>query len=224
MIFKDWLFDLDNTLYPASSSLFPQIHERMGSFISGALKVDLAAAHEMQRTYYRTYGTTLRGLMLEHQLEPDDFLAYVHEIDVGVLAPNPRLKAALARIPGRRLVFTNGSARHAENVLGHLGLSDYFDAIFDIKAANYIPKPAAETYHLMVEKFAIEPSRAVMFEDLAHNLVVPNQLGMTTVWVREEGHSFAEGNELDDVSFIDHTTDDLAGWIDDYVAKTNPKP
>jgi putative hydrolase of the HAD superfamily len=218
--FKDWLFDLDNTLYPASSSLFPQIHERMGTFISGALKVDLAAAHEMQRTYYRTYGTTLRGLMLEHELPPDDFLAYVHEIDVGVLAPNPRLKAALARIPGRRLVFTNGSARHAENVLGHLGLSDYFDAIFDIKAANYIPKPAAETYHLMVEKFAIDPKQAVMFEDLAHNLVVPNQLGMTTVWVREEGHSFAEGNDPEDLSFIDHTTDDLAGWIDDWITKT----
>ena len=221
MIFKDWLFDLDNTLYPASSSLFPQIHERMGSFISSALKVELADAHEMQRTYYRTYGTTLRGLMLEHQLEPDDFLAYVHEIDVGVLAPNPRLKAALARIPGRRLVFTNGSARHAENVLGHLGLADYFDAIFDIKAANYIPKPAAETYHLMVEKFAIDPKQAVMFEDLAHNLVVPADLGMTTVWVREEGHSFAEGNDPADLSFIDHTTDDLAGWIDDWVTKTS---
>jgi len=215
--FKDWLFDLDNTLYPASSSLFPQIHERMGTFISGALKVDLATAHEMQRTYYRTYGTTLRGLMLEHELPPDDFLAYVHEIDVTVLAPNPRLVAALDRIPGRRLVFTNGSARHAENVLGHLGLTGHFDAIFDIKAADYIPKPAAETYHRMVETFAIEPSQAVMFEDLAHNLVVPHELGMTTVWVREEGHSFAEGPDPEDLSFIDHTTDDLAGWIEGYL-------
>ena len=218
MSFKDWLFDLDNTLYPASSSLFPQIHERMGTFIAGALKVDLAQAHELQRTYYRTYGTTLRGLMLEHELPPDDFLAFVHEIDVTVLHADPRLEAALARIPGRRLVFTNGSARHAENVLNHLGLSRHFDAIFDIKAANYIPKPAAETYHLMVEKFAIDPKQAVMFEDLAHNLVVPAELGMTTVWVREEGHSFAEGNEPKDLSYIDYTTDDLAGWIDDCVA------
>ena len=223
MSFKDWLFDLDNTLYPASSSLFPQIHERMGTFISSALKVDLAAAHEMQRTYYRTYGTTLRGLMLEHELPPDDFLAYVHEIDVTVLAPNPRLAAALERIPGRRLVFTNGSARHAENVLNHLGLAHHFDAIFDIKSADYIPKPAAETYHRMVAQFAIDPKQAVMFEDLAHNLVVPHELGMTTVWVREDGHSFAEGPEPEDLSFIDHTTDDLPGWIDAWIAKTSPK-
>jgi len=161
--------------------------------------------------------------MLEHELPPDDFLEYVHEIDVTVLAPNPRLVAALDRIPGRRLVFTNGSARHAENVLNHLGLADHFDAIFDIKAADYIPKPAAETYHRMVETFAIEPSQAVMFEDLAHNLVVPHELGMTTVWVREEGHSFAEGPDPEDLSFIDHTTDDLPGWIDDWISKTIPK-
>jgi len=218
MSFKDWLFDLDNTLYPASSSLFPQIHERMGTFISGALKVDLATAHELQRTYYRTYGTTLRGLMLEHELPPDDFLAFVHEIDVTVLHANPRLDTALGKIPGRKLVFTNGSARHAENVLNHLGLARHFDAIFDIKAADYIPKPAPETYHRMVEKFAIDPKQAVMFEDLAHNLVVPAELGMTTVWVREEGHSFAGGNEPEDLSYIDHTTDDLAGWIEDRVA------
>jgi putative hydrolase of the HAD superfamily len=220
MSFKDWLFDLDNTLYPASSSLFPQIHERMGTFIAGALKVDLSTAHELQRNYYRTYGTTLRGLMLEHELPPDDFLAFVHEIDVTVLHPNPRLDAALAKIPGRRLVFTNGSARHAENVLNHLGLSRHFDAIFDIKAADYIPKPAAETYHRMVEKFAIDPKQAVMFEDLAHNLVVPAELGMTTVWVREEGHSFAEGPDPQDLSYIDHTTDDLAGWIEACVAQS----
>jgi putative hydrolase of the HAD superfamily len=222
--FKDWVFDLDNTLYPASSSLFPQIHERMGTFIADALKVDLPTAHEMQRNYYRTYGTTLRGLMLEHALPPDDFLAFVHEIDCTVLGDDPRLEAALARIPGRKLVFTNGSARHAENVLGHLGLAKHFDGVFDIKAADYIPKPAAETYHRMIKQFGVDPKQAVMFEDLAHNLAVPAQLGMTTVWVREEGHSFAEGPDPEDLSFIDHVTDDLAGWIDDWVTKTPAKP
>ncbi len=217
MIFKDWLFDLDNTLYPASSSLFPQIHERMGTFIADALKVELDVAHEMQRTYYRKYGTTLRGLMLEHKLPPDDFLAFVHEIDATVLPANPRLDAALARIPGRKLVFTNGSERHAENVLNHLGLSRHFDGVFDIKAAGYIPKPDPETYRLMVERFNVASKEAVMFEDLAHNLTVPHQLGMTTVLVREEGHSFALGPDPDDKESIHHVTDDLAGWIDEWL-------
>ena len=217
MIFKDWLFDLDNTLYPASSSLFPQIHERMGTFIADALKVELEIAHEMQRTYYRKYGTTLRGLMLEHKLPPDDFLAFVHEIDCTVLPANPRLDAALARIPGRKLVFTNGSTRHAENVLNQLGLSHHFDGIFDIKDAGYIPKPDPETYRLMVERFAVSPKEAVMFEDLAHNLSVPAQLGMTTVLVREEGHSFDFGPDLEDKTSIHHITGDLAGWITEWL-------
>src|ERR1700743_2136467 len=127
----------------------------MGTFIADALKVELDVAHEMQRTYYKKYGTTLRGLMLEHKLPPDDFLAFVHEIDATVLPANPRLDAALARIPGRKLVFTNGSERHAENVLNHLGLSRHFDGVFDIKAAGYIPKPDPETYRLMVERFNV---------------------------------------------------------------------
>lgn len=215
MSFETWVFDLDNTLYPASSSLFPQIHKRMGLYIAQALKVDAATADALQRKYYREHGTTLRGLMLTHQIEPDEFLAYVHEIDCTVLPPAPRLDAALARIPGRKLVFTNGSLRHAENVLNQLGLSHHFHGMFDIKAANYIPKPAIETYSRMIEQFGFDPKKAVMFEDLAHNLEAASELGMTTVWVKEEGHSFAEGPDPEDVSYIDYVTDDLAGWIDD---------
>jgi putative hydrolase of the HAD superfamily len=215
--FETWVFDLDNTLYPASSSLFPQIHTRMGLFIAETLKVDAKTADTLQRKYYREHGTTLRGLMLAHQIEPDAFLSYVHEIDCSVLPAAPRLDAALSRIPGRKLVFTNGSLRHAENVLNHLGLSHHFHGMFDIKAANYIPKPAIETYHLMIEQFNFDPTKAVMFEDLAHNLKAASELGMTTVWVKEEGHSFAEGPEPEDVSYIDHVTNDLAGWIDDWL-------
>ena len=217
MSFETWVFDLDNTLYPASSSLFPQIHKRMGLYIAQALKVDAATADALQRKYYREHGTTLRGLMLTHQIEPDEFLAYVHEIDCTVLPPAPRLDAALARIPGRKLVFTNGSLRHAENVLNQLGLSHHFHGMFDIKAANYIPKPAIETYSRMIEQFGFDPKKAVMFEDLAHNLEAASELGMTTVWVKEEGHSFAEGPDPEDVSYIDHVTNDLAGWIDGWL-------
>ena len=114
--------------------------------------------------------------------QPDEFLAYVHEIDCTVLPPAPRLDAALARIPGRKLVFTNGSLRHAENVLNQMGLAHHFDGVFDIKAADYIPKPAIETYRRMIEQFGFDPKEAVMFEDLAHNLKAASELGMTTVW------------------------------------------
>lgn len=215
MSFETWVFDLDNTLYPASSSLFPQIHKRMGLYIAQALKVDAATADALQRKYYREHGTTLRGLMLTHQIEPDEFLSYVHEIDCTVLPPAPRLDSALASIPGRKLVFTNGSLRHAENVLNQMGLAHHFDGVFDIKAANYIPKPAIETYRRMIEQFGFDPNKAVMFEDLAHNLEAASELGMTTVWVKEDGHSFAEGPDPEDVSYIDYVTNDLAGWIDD---------
>ena len=217
MSFETWVFDLDNTLYPASSSLFPQIHKRMGLYIAQALKVDAATADALQRKYYREHGTTLRGLMLTHQIEPDEFLSYVHEIDCTVLPAAPQLEQALARIEGRKLVFANGSHRHAENVLNQLALSHHFDGIFDIKAGDYVPKPAIETYRRMIERFNFDPKGAVMFEDLAHNLHAASQLGMTTVWVKEEGHSFAEGPDPEDVSYIDHVTDDLAGWIESWL-------
>jgi putative hydrolase of the HAD superfamily len=212
--FRDWVFDLDNTLYPASSSLFPQIDKRMRQFIAEALKLDLDAAHRLQKRYYRDYGTTLRGLMQVHGLSPDEFLAFVHDIDCTVLEPAPRLDAALSKLPGRKLIFTNGSARHAENVLNHLGLSRHFDAVFDIKSADYVPKPAIETYRRLLDRFAIDAKTAVMFEDLARNLTAAAELGMTTVWVRQDGHP--DGEEADEAALdaIDHVTDDLAGWLE----------
>ncbi len=214
MSYQDWVFDLDNTLYPASSSLFPQIERRMRDFIAKALNIPLDDAYRLQKEYYRTYGTTLAGLMAVHGVPPDDFLAYVHEIDCTVLTPQPRLDAILEKLPGRKLVFTNGSARHAENVLNQLGLSRHFAAVYDIKAANFVPKPQKESYQRLVEQFEITPEKAVMFEDLARNLTAASQLGMTTVWVREEGHSFAATDESLDLTDIDHVTSDLAGWLE----------
>jgi putative hydrolase of the HAD superfamily len=211
--YDNWVFDLDNTLYPASSSLFPQIDLRMRHFIAKALGIDLDAALTLQKQYYREYGTTLRGLMHVHGLAPDEFLAYVHEIDCTVLEPSPRLNAALARLPGRKFIFTNGSARHAENVLAQLELAGQFDGVFDIRSADFIPKPAIETYRRLLAQFAIEAKGAVMFEDLARNLVAAGELGMTTVWVRQDGHPDGAHDESD-IAGIDHVTDDLAGWLE----------
>jgi putative hydrolase of the HAD superfamily len=210
-----WVFDLDNTLYPASCSLFPQIDRRMRQFIGEALRLTGDEALALQKRYYREYGTTLRGLMLVHGIEPDEFLAYVHDIDTTVLSPAPRLAAALAALPGRRIVFTNGSERHALNVLGRLGLTDHFEGIFDIRAAGYIPKPNPESYALMARRHAVTLSLAAMFEDVARNLAPAAAAGMTTVWVREDGQSRWSPPEDPDLSYVHHVTDDLAGWLED---------
>lgn len=209
-----WVFDLDNTLYPASSNLFPQIDVRMRRFIAEALHLSLDDAYVLQKRYYHQYGTTLRGLMLTHDIEPDDFLSYVHDIDYSILPPAPMLDQALGRLPGRKLIFTNGSERHAQNVLARLGLTRHFDAVFDIRAAGYIPKPDAESYAIMIERHGLDPHRTAMFEDIARNLLPAAIAGMTTIWVREDGHSHWGGDETADLSHVHHVTGDLAGWLD----------
>jgi putative hydrolase of the HAD superfamily len=209
-----WVFDLDNTLYPASSNLFGQIDVRMRQFISEALKLSLDDAFALQKRYYREYGTTLRGLMLAHDIEPGVFLAYVHDIDCSVLPPAPQLEAALGQLSGRKIIYTNGSERHAENVLSRLNLTKHFDAIFDIRAADYVPKPNAESYDRMAGYCGIDTRRSAMFEDIARNLAPAAAVGMTTIWVREEGHSWWTGGDGDDLSHIHHVTNDLAAWLD----------
>jgi putative hydrolase of the HAD superfamily len=210
-----WVFDLDNTLYPASCSLFPQIDLRMRQFIAEALGLSLDDAFRLQKRYYREYGTTLRGLMLAHGIEPDEFLAFVHDIDCGVLEPAPRLELALNALPGRKIVFTNGSERHTLNVLARLGLTACFDGIFDIRAAGYVPKPNVESYLQMARRHAVEPRRAAMFEDIPRNLAPAAQVGMTTVWVCEDGQSRWAPDQGADLSYVHHVTDDLAGWLTD---------
>jgi putative hydrolase of the HAD superfamily len=208
-----WVFDLDNTLYPAASSLFPQIDRRMRSFIAERLKLEDEAAHRLQKDYYRRFGTTLRGLMLNHGIEPGAFLTYVHDIDHGVLAPWPALDAALGALPGRKLVFTNGSEGHAARVLDRLGIARHFEAVFDIVAADYVPKPEIETYRRMVERHRIDPRGAAMVEDLQRNLIPAAALGMSTVWVRQADHPDADGADGTDLSHVHHVTDDLPAWL-----------
>jgi len=180
---ETWLFDLDNTLYPPSCNLFEQVDRRMTGYVRTLLDLPYEAARQIQKDFYRDYGTTLRGLMDCYHIDPDDFLNQVHDIDYSSLVPDPALIAILSRLEGRKIVFTNGSRKHAENTLTKLGISHVFEAIFDIKDADYLPKPQRAPYEQLLRKFAINPCRSVMFEDMECNLEVPHALGLATVLV-----------------------------------------
>lgn len=209
-----WVFDLDNTLYPASSRLFSQVDKHMAAFIQELLGISDEDARALQKRYYRDHGSTLRGLMVHHAVDPHRFLDYVHAIDVTVLEPSPSLRRALAALPGRRLIFTNASCRHATNVTDRLGVSEQFDGIFDIHAADYRPKPDNQTYERMVSAFGIDPQRSVFFEDIARNLAPAAALGMTTVWVATDNLVAREGAEAEHVHHVAH---DLVAWLESIV-------
>lgn len=209
-----WLFDLDNTLYPAAIDLFAQIDVRMRGYIARFLGLDLDEAYSLQKKYFDQYGTSMRGLMDLHGLDPAPFLDHVHDIDVSVLDPAPLLEQALAALPGRKLVFTNASVAHARRVLDRLGVDHHFNDIFDIVAAEFRPKPEPEIYSQLIEQHVIDPQRTVMVEDMARNLLPAAALGMTTVWVRTGSDWGAIGA---DAGHIHHTVDDLIPWLADVV-------
>ncbi len=217
-----WVFDLDNTLYPPRSNLFAQIDVRMGEFIADLLDVDLTEARRVQKDYYRTYGTSLHGLMVRHNVNPHAFLDYVHDIDHSPIEADPALGAILSELPGRKFVLTNGSVAHATAVTERLGIAEHFEDVFDIVAAEFVPKPDPAPYDKFLRQFDIAPGRAAMFEDLPRNLEVPKALGMTTVLVIDE-HDAQSGSrtewEVDgrDGPHIDHVTGDLADFLADIV-------
>jgi putative hydrolase of the HAD superfamily len=215
---ETWVFDLDNTLYPAHCNLFDQVDQRMGSFIAELLDIDHVEARRIQKAYFFEHGTTLRGLMSNHGIDPQEFLKFVHDIDVSVLAADAELSQALNLLEGRKLVFTNGSHGHAENVLGQIGIRHHFDFVFDIADADYIPKPQPDAYSMFVEQAGFDTSTAAMFEDIPRNLEQPHVLGMTTVLVRSAGNESAEfinaKHGLEDTpDYVHHVTDDLAGFL-----------
>ena len=205
-----WIFDLDNTLYPARCNLFQQIDRRMGEFIAELLAVSYDEAKLVQKSFWRQHGTTLRGLMLEHAVPPDAFLDYVHKIDLSVLPESPELAEALDRLPGRKMIFTNGTKRHAERVTRRLGIHDRFEAVFDIIDSEYLPKPNPLPYDVLIARHGVDPKRAVMVEDIARNLGPAHTLGMTTVWVPTESPSSREGAEDGHIHYV---TPDLANWL-----------
>ncbi|MBO6754925.1 MAG: pyrimidine 5'-nucleotidase [Roseibium sp.] len=212
-----WIFDLDNTLYPAETDLFSQINEQIADYVAKLLDLDPAEAHIRQKGYYETYGTTLRGLMIEHEVDPDDFLAYAHDIDYSAVTPDPKLEKAIAALPGRKFIFTNGDRPHAERTAQALGITDHFEDIFDIVAADLVPKPNRETYDMFLEQTGVSPARAAMFEDLSRNLIVPHRLGMQTVLIVPantrplfEEEWALEGEKARHVDFV---TDNLTSFL-----------
>lgn len=214
---ETWVFDLDNTLYPHHLNLWQQVDVRIRDFVADWLKVSAEEAFRIQKDYYKRYGTTMRGMMTEHGVHADDYLAYVHAIDHSPLEPNPAMGDAIRRLPGRKLILTNGSIAHAGKVLERLGIGHHFEAVFDIVAAELEPKPAPQTYRRFLDRHGVDPARAAMFEDLARNLTVPHQLGMTTVLVVPDGSQevVREDWELEgrDATHVDHVTDDLTGFL-----------
>ncbi len=207
---ETWIFDLDNTLYPASCRLFDQIHARMQSFITGRLGLSPEAALAVQKTYFREHGTTMRGLMTVDRVDPHEFLAYVHDVDLACVPADPMLAAALAALPGRKIVHTNGSVRHAERLLDHLGIGQSFCGIVDIAAAGFEPKPALPGYYELLRRYEVGPQTALMVEDMAKNLVPAAALGMTTAWVRGTVDWAAAGA---DGGHVHHIIDDLGGFL-----------
>lgn len=214
---ETWVFDLDNTLYPPECDLFSQVDVRMRDFISDYLNVDPEEARRLQKHYYVEHGTTLSGLMKVHDLAPKAFLDYVHQIDVSHIAPADDLNQAIERLPGRKVIFTNGTVAHAENVTEQLGITHHFDAVYDIVAVDYIPKPAVQAYERFVSGTGINPTRSAMFEDIARNLQAPHDMGMTTVWVRpgEPGPEKHQqmSHEGADGGHVHHVTDDLTEFL-----------
>ena len=216
---RAWIFDLDNTLYPAECDLFAQVDQRMGEFIARYLGMPFAQARHLQKTYYRQFGTTLAGLMKVHNLEPEPFLDYVHDIDLGGLKPHPELAAVLQRLPGKRYIYTNGSRRHAERVAEKIGILDLFQGICDITECQFVPKPEREAFEAMIRLHGVLPSEAAMFEDMPHNLEAPHALGMTTVLVKSDYMDHPVQLEMRKwtalPAHIHFETEDLAGFLGD---------
>lgn len=205
-----WIFDLDNTLYPASSNLFDQVDWNMTAYVSELLDLPRDEARKLQKEYFREYGTTMRGLMTVHGVDPAAFLEYVHNIDLAPISTDPALVDALERLPGRKVIFTNGSTAHAENITRHIGIDHHFEGCFDIVDAGYVPKPATDTYHAFCRRFDIDPAGAVMVEDMAKNLVPAAALGMTTVWL-DTGVGWSRENSED--GHVHHRIEDLPSWL-----------
>ena len=214
---RDWVFDLDNTLYPHHSNLFSQIDVKMTDYVAELLTMSRDEARVLQKQLYKDYGTTLSGLMERHGVDPDDFLQKVHDIDYSWVAPDPELGEAIKALPGRKFIFTNGDRPHAERTARQLGILEHFDEIFDLVAAGLTPKPAQQTYDRFVELHKVVGPNAAMFEDLARNLTVPKALGMTTILIvpRNFEPTFSEIWERDPNhdDAVDFVTDELTAFL-----------
>ena len=215
---RDWIFDLDNCLYPASTGLFSLIDERMGAYIERLLGCDADEAKRVQKAHFHTHGTTLAGLMKEHHVDPHHFLADVHDIPLDRVTADERLGALLPRLPGRRFVFTNGDAPYARRVLEAIGVQRHFDDLHDIHASELRPKPDPHGYELLCERFGIDPKHALLADDMVKNLAPAKALGMTTVWI--DNGSEQAGRDYDE-AVVDVRVSDVGDWLESILGDEN---
>ncbi len=209
-----WIFDLDNTLYSADSGIFQQVHKLMGEFISKNLNMDMPNAKKLQAKYYKQHGTTLRGLMDNHGIDPDYFLDEVHRLDYSIVSSNKILNQELQKLEGRKIIYTNANKKHTIDVLERIGLSNFFDEIFDIKMANYIPKPELKPYEQIINLFDIEPKTSAMFDDIAKNLVPAKKVKFTSVWIDAGYENFSDDIQASK-KYLDFQTRDLSLFLKD---------
>ena len=207
---KYWIFDLDNTLYNGQTKVFSEVDKKMSAYISKKLNISLVEAKDLQKKYFYENGTTLSGLMKHNNIDPYEFLEFVHEIDISWLPKDKLLRNELIKIKEKKFIFTNGSHSHVRNVTEQLGISDLFDGAFAITDANFIPKPFKEPYEKLIKKFNIEPAKSILIEDIAHNLEQAKNLGMKTCWLENE-ESFAKKDA--DKPYIDYKIKNLPSFL-----------
>ena len=208
-----WIFDLDNTLYSADSGIFQQVHDLMGKFVCKHLNVDIKKAKEIQRKYYKQHGTTLRGMMDNHDVDPEYFLKEVHKLDYSIVGSNKKLNEELKKLKGKKIIYTNANLQHALDVLERIELSDFFDYIFDIKMANYIPKPERQPYEQIIKDFNLNPSKSAMFDDIAKNLLPAKKVGFTSIWIDVGNENFSDDIKASR-KYLDFKIKDLSVFLE----------
>ena len=209
-LIKYWIFDLDNTLYSGKTKVFEQVDKRMSKYISDKLDVSVEEAKKIQKNYFYEYNTTLNGMIKNHKIDPDEFLEFVHDINIDFLQKDPELEKEIKKLNGKKIIFTNGSRKHALNVTRRIGIDQLFDDIFDIVDCNFIPKPSMEPYKKLVEKHKIDPKLCVFVEDIARNLKPAYEMGMKTVWIENEE---PWASKFSDSNFINYRTNNLSEFL-----------
>ena len=209
---KYWIFDLDNTLYSGDTKVFDQVDKKMSKFISEKLNVSIDEAKKIQKNYFHEYNTTLNGMIKNHEIDANEFLEFVHDVNLDFLKANKPLEEEITKLNGQKFIFTNGSKAHVANVTKRIGIEKLFDGVFDIVESDFIPKPSIEPYKKIIEKFKIEPQYSIFIEDIARNLKPAHELGMKTVWIKNDEPWAAKFSDSD---FIDYKTDNLAKFLKD---------
>ena len=207
---KFWIFDLDNTLYSGKTKVFEQVDKKMSKYISEKLKISIEEAKKIQKNYFHEYNTTLNGMIKNHKIDANEFLEFVHDIDIDFLKKDILLGEELKKLDGKKIIFTNGSKKHALNVTQKIGIDQHFDSIFDIVESEFIPKPAIEPYKKLVKKHKIDPKLCVLVEDIARNLKPAYEMGMKTVWIK---NNEPWASKFSDSNFVNYRTSNLPEFL-----------